>query len=647
MQKTEKADLQSLFSHQLIIPPYQRAYSWNEKQVRQFFEDLEYAIKNDFEESSEKYHYFGTVVLEEKEDKYKDGGNAVERYDIVDGQQRIITTSILGRVLIDILGELRDNQRLNEDELQVEELQDSIRNQFIDKQGMLRIKPEDISEDAYESLVVNGQIEESYNSLAGRNMKTAYDVLHSNLETYLNESSDDSGEYVNEEILKLIRTFKTEFRVTPNILTDMNEASRMFKVINDRGKDLTPIDKIKSHLMYCCTFLEDFKPEKVSRLINNSIQKITSVPHSTEKDIQNFARIHWYLFTAENSDDWHKAHDRYEFSYRPDLSYYERLQELPFYASTSRDKKHLRSFVGHYVKSMNDIVDSFIKFQYPEYARKKGMLTNEESNYIYTLHQSSIKFSYGVYVTSLLYALDNRQNAALKLAIRPAIRYNQIMKHSGSFSRLFLKQGHKLFWLQYESITSVPRDDLIGNRRHQMYEIPPSKGEWINSTEILIENKISERASDSAINEYLNEPDILDGEFTDGWGGLRSDKIAKILLYYYEDHLRNEKLHTHKTLKDWCESLELEHILPQNPKEGEGIPHHKEQVNRLGNLLVLTSDENKEAQNLRFDEKIDTIYPNSYDSIEMIRELDKYGEWNSSTIKERSQSITNFVVENL
>lgn len=66
MQQTEKLVLKDAFSElQLVVPDYQRAYSWNEKQVQELFDDIVYA-NNNYEGDENKYHYFGTIVLEQQ-----------------------------------------------------------------------------------------------------------------------------------------------------------------------------------------------------------------------------------------------------------------------------------------------------------------------------------------------------------------------------------------------------------------------------------------------------------------------------------------------------------------------------------------------------------------------------------------------------
>ena len=84
--------LDDLFHKRLFrVPDYQRGYSWEQRQIREFLEDLELITPG-------RYHYTGTVVLHEShpEDQRMDkDGNAYVPVDIVDGQQRLTTIVLL------------------------------------------------------------------------------------------------------------------------------------------------------------------------------------------------------------------------------------------------------------------------------------------------------------------------------------------------------------------------------------------------------------------------------------------------------------------------------------------------------------------------------------------------------------------------
>ena len=76
MTKENEITLESLFvNKKLIIPSYQRAYAWEEKQLGQFVSDM-------LEIKGKGRYYFGHFILEEPEDGY---------CEIIDGQQRITT----------------------------------------------------------------------------------------------------------------------------------------------------------------------------------------------------------------------------------------------------------------------------------------------------------------------------------------------------------------------------------------------------------------------------------------------------------------------------------------------------------------------------------------------------------------------------
>jgi len=81
------------------IPYYQRNYSWEEEQLIDLWDDLNF-LKNG------KRHYFGTILIKdiEKTKKVSDL-QAYNIYEVIDGQQRLTTISIF---LNEILKEMGD-----------------------------------------------------------------------------------------------------------------------------------------------------------------------------------------------------------------------------------------------------------------------------------------------------------------------------------------------------------------------------------------------------------------------------------------------------------------------------------------------------------------------------------------------------------
>lgn len=88
--QAQECDIKTLFSpgQSLCMPPYQRSYSWTETEALELLSDLTLATENDTN------HFIGAIVVV----RPKDGGPM----EIVDGQQRLTTLTILLAVLRDL-----------------------------------------------------------------------------------------------------------------------------------------------------------------------------------------------------------------------------------------------------------------------------------------------------------------------------------------------------------------------------------------------------------------------------------------------------------------------------------------------------------------------------------------------------------------
>ncbi len=74
------------------IPSYQRGYAWQERQLEDFWNDLEHVSK-----LGDKFHYMHSLTLRESENEFE--SNA---FEIIDGQQRLATSLILLGILAKI-----------------------------------------------------------------------------------------------------------------------------------------------------------------------------------------------------------------------------------------------------------------------------------------------------------------------------------------------------------------------------------------------------------------------------------------------------------------------------------------------------------------------------------------------------------------
>lgn len=92
MSKAEIRSVEELLGWELRIPPYQRPYKWTKKNITDLLLDIETSIREAKKYKDFKYRV-GTVILHANTEEGK------LTYDIVDGQQRLLSFLLLKRCL--------------------------------------------------------------------------------------------------------------------------------------------------------------------------------------------------------------------------------------------------------------------------------------------------------------------------------------------------------------------------------------------------------------------------------------------------------------------------------------------------------------------------------------------------------------------
>ena len=78
----------------LVIPKYQREYCWKKENCYELFEDLKTIISN----SNDRTHYMGAIISSQDGNVKRAG----IRKNIIDGQQRLTTLSLLILAMIQL-----------------------------------------------------------------------------------------------------------------------------------------------------------------------------------------------------------------------------------------------------------------------------------------------------------------------------------------------------------------------------------------------------------------------------------------------------------------------------------------------------------------------------------------------------------------
>ena len=90
MSKAQILSVEELLKLDLVIPSYQRPYKWTEKNIRELILDIQKGIEDANKHPNFKYRV-GTVILYQEND--------TKPYEIVDGQQRILSFLLLSLYL--------------------------------------------------------------------------------------------------------------------------------------------------------------------------------------------------------------------------------------------------------------------------------------------------------------------------------------------------------------------------------------------------------------------------------------------------------------------------------------------------------------------------------------------------------------------
>lgn len=239
-------------NERLRIPSYQRRYSWEDEH----FEDLWNDLNSIDPEGS---HFFGTIV-------FMSGTHVAgetNEIDVVDGQQRITTISIL-------LCAIRDHLEANYTEDEIGQRMESIEGNLwiVDRDGEkrgMRLTLGNLDHDSYESLV-NGYIDEIDNG----KIEAAYQYFREKLDSEC--ETLDAVKSLHDRILdQLIYVSITA--------KGHSEAYHLFETMNNRGLSLSPIDLMKNYLLMKAAEREGADEDRVEDLWGEIIKNIDSLSH--------------------------------------------------------------------------------------------------------------------------------------------------------------------------------------------------------------------------------------------------------------------------------------------------------------------------------------------------------------------------------
>ncbi|MGM0214193.1 DUF262 domain-containing protein [Enterococcus sp. AZ109] len=200
----------------LIIPVYQRNYDWKKENCKRLIEDL-----ITLEKEQKKTHFFGSIVVKP--------GDLSQEIIIIDGQQRLTTTSLL---LLAMRNWMENQQiygeRVNPNNLEAAYLVDS----FSREVDNYKLKPNPRDYKAYKKLFKDEKF-----FIKNSNITANYEYFYSQLEK------------ISIDLDMLMNSIEKLQVMVVNLNSPEDDPQLIFESLNSTGVDLTDADKVRNFLL--------------------------------------------------------------------------------------------------------------------------------------------------------------------------------------------------------------------------------------------------------------------------------------------------------------------------------------------------------------------------------------------------------------
>ncbi len=258
------------------VPPFQRDYSWGEEE----WDDLWHDIREVMRPEGEPAHYMGYLVLQSDDGK---------RFDIIDGQQRLTTLSILVLAALRQLQVLLDKGQDTENtHMRLESLRQGYIG-YLDPVTLVaqpKLKLNRNNDDYFQTYLVPlvSPLPRRGFRRSEHDMRKAFEWFDRQFRDYL-EDEDDPG----LAVVRLIDGMSDKLLFTVITVTDELNAYRVFETLNARGVRLSATDLLKNYL-FSLLHRQGEHEHEIETLENrwNGI-----VGRLGEESFPDFLRVHW------------------------------------------------------------------------------------------------------------------------------------------------------------------------------------------------------------------------------------------------------------------------------------------------------------------------------------------------------------------
>lgn len=586
----EKKTLSNILEGKIFqIPDYQRGYAWEEKQWKDFVQDIDALIDDKIIS-----HYTGTIVIYQPSDKPTEnyGTKRLEIVDVVDGQQRLTTCSLYLSIIIKEL--IKINQEDFNAEIPI----------YLYSGSKSKLRLNNDTADFYLDLISKGVSNIEANSVHQKRIYDAYCFLKKHIEEQLTKRVDKGEDYLRDLFDAIIR--KLNFSFYP--IEVESEIGMTFELMNSRGKNLSSMELLKNYLMYWVyrNILDNSEKEDFTSKINKTWKEVYVNIAKCNGSESQCLRIAWTLFVNYTPKNWNG------------YSGFKSDEVIPLRNFNSKSKEDVKEFLLKFVDGL-----ALISKHYSAIIKPNNNSFDENE-------------------LNLLTKIRNAGNIANYLPLMVASRikketnevtkddYFDLLKSLEIFSyRVFLWEGKR----SNAGLSKFYRwaDDVFSSK-HSLKSVT----DWIYGT----------------INWYSPENGFRKSLTEDFFGWYHYRRLLKYTLFEYELFLLKGKNKPKLNWEDLTDST-IEHILPQNPDSNSNWlikwtdEERKKYLHDVSNL-VLTKD-NSRYSNFEFDRKkgiAGSGFSYSNSDIRQERKIAEYDDWTPDTCKKRREELTNWVIKN-
>ncbi|WP_139550051.1 DUF262 domain-containing protein [Helicobacter pylori] len=567
------------------ILSYQRGYAWQERQLKDFWNNLEHVSK-----LGDKFHYMHSLTLRELENELEDSA-----FEIIDGQQRLATSLIL----LSLLAKITQNKDPKYYSMNLE--------------PVLSYKYYGLSEAFRAIMEEEKDLERFQTSFYAKNLIDA----HAFFKEKISNTPVGTLEKMFDALIK-----KMLFSVV-GLNDNRIDPFSSFETINNRGKDLSTLELLKNRLHFVAhKICNGQKLETLQKEINNTYTIIYYDLRSFEDDhLESFLKHFVAYYYGENSKFKERllntafdAHKKYTHN-TPFSDEYDKIDELLFYLSYS-------SKVWNFLHTLDEKAITLIfndnkKIETEITPKMRGLL--DKMRRLNALSDNAfLPLLLSLLTIQLVGRSANEQPYTTK-------ELEDLLEYLERFGFLIYgvagKNTAKNEWigLAFKAIQAC----RFWEDKITIEDLPTLEKNFFKGKHSGLE---------------LLEESIHSKKNTEKW--YRWDKALNYLLYEYELH------HNPETTLNFDSSIEsIEHILPQKPDQGYSAkeknwaknPHI---VHALGNLLLISKNANSSLSNKPFEEKRKEYLKGSYSE----KEVAKNASFGITEIQERSEKLLDFLI---